>query len=198
MKSRCLPAAGIFTNLTKGSGFTAFSIRTARPPSGTFQRSSRRIRDSTALSCNTIRSDSVQEASIPGCHRTLFHLRKRLPVLIMFHETYAPCESMSRLLSCGFGRSLNSFRSAGWAVHSMPPAVAGSLRSAGHPGGMPSFCRRDRTSGAPDLSREAEAEPAWASEPGRSVFGVFGSAHPSRLMDSDFHGGKNLRGSPCP
>lgn len=115
---------------------------------------------------------------LPG---TLSRLRKLAPVSIMFHETYVPCESASQLAM---------------RVWQIPQFV--SLCRMGGP--LYSSCCRWLPAIRRTAGRDAVLLPVGSNitrshltrEEGRArmsigsqtlVFGVFGSAHPSRLMD---------------
>lgn len=117
----------------------------------------------------------------PWLPLTLSRLRKRLPVSIMFHETYVPCESMSQRLM------------RVWQI----PQFVSLCRMAGP---LYASCNRWLPAIRRASGREAVRLPVGSNigrshlsrEEGRArmgignrtlVFGVFGSAHPSRLMD---------------
>jgi len=117
----------------------------------------------------------------PWLPLTLLHLRKRLPVSIMFHETYVPCESPSRFAMrlwqipqfvslCRMGGPLYASCSR-W----LPPIRRAAGREA-------TLLPVGSNIGRSLLSRE-EARERLGIGNGSLVFGVFGSAHPSRLVD---------------
>lgn len=117
----------------------------------------------------------------PWLPLTLFHLRKRFPVSIMFHETYVPCECMSQFAMrvWQIPQFLSLCRMAGPLYASCGRWLPAIRRASGReavrlPAG--SNIRRSH------LSRE-ESRARMGIGSKTLVFGVFGSAHPSRLMD---------------
>jgi len=116
----------------------------------------------------------------PWLPLTLFHLRKRFPVSIMFHETYVPCESISQLLMrvWQIPQFVSLCRMADPLYASCSRWLPAIRRASGRdavvlPAG--SNIRRSH------LSRE-ESRTRMGIGSKALVFGVFGSAHPSRLM----------------
>lgn len=112
---------------------------------------------------------------------TLFHLRKRFPVSIMFHETYVPCESPSRFAMrlWQIPQFVALCRMGGPLYASCSRWLPTIRRAAGREAALLPV---GSNIGRSRLSRE-EARARLGIDNGALVFGVFGSAHPSRLLD---------------
>lgn len=117
----------------------------------------------------------------PWLPPTLFHLRKRLPVSIMFHETYVPCESMSQLLMrvWQIPQFLSLCRVAGPLYASCSRWLPAIRRASGREA---SLLPVGSNIGRSRLTRD-ESRALLGIGKSALVFGVFGSGHPSRLMD---------------
>lgn len=117
----------------------------------------------------------------PWLPLTLSHLRKRLPVSIMFHETYVPCESPSQCLMrlWQIPQFVSLCRLDGPLYSSCTRWLRAIRRASGRDAVLLPAGSNIRRS---PLSRE-ESRARMGIGNKALVFGVFGSAHPSRLMD---------------
>lgn len=129
----------------------------------------------------------------PWLPRTLARLRKKIPLSVMFHETYVPAESAAQIAMrlwqipqfaalCRIPDSLYTS-----CTRWLPAIRRASGREAIHlPVGS--------NVGLSKLSRET-ARDILGIENRTLVLGIFGSAHPSRLLDWISLAAKTLRSS---
>jgi len=111
----------------------------------------------------------------------LFHLQKHMPVSIMFHETYVPSESVSQFAMrvWQIPQFISLCRAAG-PLHTSCSRWLPAIRRAS--GREASILPVGSNIGRSRLSRRESRERMGIGSKAL-VFGVFGSGHPSRLMD---------------